>query len=61
MWKIFIVSVKVEGERTLVFGDVLVRVHPEFRLSMHIDMDEVNAAGIHTGMQGKLTGIQDRR
>lgn len=53
-----IVSVKVEGERTLIFGDVLVRVHPDFRLSMHIDTDEANAANIRTGMQGTLFGIQ---
>jgi acetate kinase len=56
-----IVSVKVEGERTLIFGDVLVRVHPEFKISMHIDTDEANAAGIHTGMQGMLSSIQERR
>jgi acetate kinase len=56
-----IVSVKVEGERTLVFGDVLVRVHPDFRLSMHIDTDEANAANIRTGMEGSLIGIQDRK
>jgi acetate kinase len=56
-----IVSVKVEGERTLVFGDVLVRVHPDFRLSMHIDTDEANAANIRTGMEGSLISIQDRK
>jgi acetate kinase len=56
-----IVSVRVEGERTLVFGDILVRVHPDFRLSMHIDTDEANAASITTGMEGTLIGVQDRR
>ncbi len=56
-----IVSVKVEGERTLVFGDVLVRVHPDFQLSMHIDTDEANAANIRTGMEGSLISIQDRK
>jgi acetate kinase len=55
-----VISVKVEGHRTLIFGDVLVRIHPDFRLSMHIDTDEANAAGIVTGMQGALTGLQDR-
>jgi acetate kinase len=55
-----IVTVKVEGERTLVFGDVLVRVHPDFRLSMHIDTDEANAAFIQTGMEGTLLGVQNR-
>ena len=56
-----IVSVRVEGERTLAFGDILVRVHPDFRLSMHIDTDEANAASITTGMEGTLIGVQDRR
>jgi acetate kinase len=56
-----IVSVKVEGERTLAFGDTLVRVHPDFRLSMHIDTDEANAANIRTGMEGTLLVVQDRR
>jgi acetate kinase len=56
-----IVSVRVEGERTLVFEDILVRVHPDFRLSMHIDTDEANAASIRTGMEGTLIGVQDRR
>jgi acetate kinase len=56
-----IVKVEVQGERTLTFGDVLVRVHPDFRLSMHIDTDEANAANIRTGMEGMLVGVQDRR
>jgi acetate kinase len=55
------VSVKVEGERTLIFGDVLVRVHPDFRLSMHIDTDEANAADIQTGKEGVLVGVEERR
>jgi acetate kinase len=56
-----IVSIHVEGERKLIFGDVLVRVHPDFRLSMHIDTDEANAAYIQTGMSGILVGVHDRR
>jgi acetate kinase len=56
-----IVKIEVKGERTLIFGDVLVRVHPDFRLSMHIDTDEANAANIRTGMEGTLVGVQDRR
>lgn len=53
--------VKVKGDRTLIYGDVLVRVDPNYRLSMHIDMDEANAANIETGMSGYLSGVQDRR
>jgi acetate kinase len=56
-----IVMIRIEGERTLVFGDVLVRVGPEFRLAMHLDTDEANAANIRTGMVGYLIGLQDRR
>lgn len=56
-----IVKVEIRGERTLIFGDVLVRVHPDFRLSMHIDTDEANAANIRTGAEGNLVGVQDRR
>jgi len=56
-----IVTVTVKGKRTLTFGDVLVRVNPDFRLSMHIDTDEANAANIRTGMTGYLVSVQDRR
>ena len=54
------VMVRVEGERELVFGDVLVRVHPDFRLAMHIDTDEANAASIATGITGHIDRVQSR-
>ncbi len=37
-------SMRVGGERSLIFNEVAVRVHPEYRLDMHIDTDEANAA-----------------
>jgi putative phosphotransacetylase len=40
------ISVKIEGERSLIFNKVIVRVDEKFSLSMHIDTDEGNAAGI---------------
>jgi acetate kinase len=55
-----ICMVRVEGDRTLIFGDVLVRVNPDYRLAMHIDTDEANAASIRSGMIGHLVGVQDR-
>jgi acetate kinase len=55
-----IVRVRVEGPRSLTFGDVLVRVHPEFRLEMHIDTDEANAAEISANAICYLDSIQER-
>jgi len=37
------VEVKTNG-RSLIFGDTVIRVNPNFRLAMHIDTDESNAA-----------------
>lgn len=50
-----IVNVKVESDgRSLVFGDVIVRVSPKYALAMHIDTDESNAAFAKPGMMGEI-------
>jgi acetate kinase len=54
------VRVRVESDRELVFGDVLIRVHPSYRLAMHIDTDEANAANIASGMTGYIDSINSR-
>lgn len=55
-----IVRVQISGDRELIYGDVLVRVHPEFKLAMHIDTDEANAANLKTGVVGNIIEIQSR-
>jgi acetate kinase len=52
------VRVRIAGNRELIFGDVLVRVDPSFKLAMHIDTDEGNAANVKTGARGYIDGIQ---
>jgi acetate kinase len=52
------VRVRIGGDRQLIFGDVLVRVDPNFKLAMHIDTDEANAAHVKTGAQGYIEDIQ---
>ncbi|MBR4421967.1 MAG: phosphate propanoyltransferase [Erysipelotrichaceae bacterium] len=50
-----IVDVLVETpERSLTFGDTVVRVRDDFALAMHIDTDEGNAAGIKGSAQGLI-------
>jgi putative phosphotransacetylase len=48
------VSIKVKGDRGLVFENVQVRIDKNFKLCMHVDTDEGNAAGIICETQGYL-------
>jgi acetate kinase len=56
-----VVRVRVPGDRELIFGDTMVRVRPDFRLAMHIDTDEANAANLANGMTVFIESIQERR
>jgi putative phosphotransacetylase len=49
-----LLRVKVNGERPLVFEDVLARVSDQFALDMHIDTDEANASAVKTGDLGTI-------
>lgn len=49
------VTVDVTGTRRTRWYDVQVRVHPDFRLEMHVDTDDANAVGIGNGSRVKIT------
>ena len=48
------VEVGTEGVRSLTFADVLIRVKPSYKLEMHIDTDEGNAAELEPCDHGEL-------
>lgn len=48
------VTVDVDGARRTRWYDVQVRVHKNFRLEMHVDTDDANAAGIGNGFKVKI-------
>ena len=48
------VTVDVEGTKKTRWYDVQVRVSPDFRLEMHVDTDDANAAGIGNGARVKI-------
>jgi putative phosphotransacetylase len=47
-------DVELNGERRTLFYDVQIRAHKDFRLEMHIDTDDANAAGVGNGFKAKL-------
>ena len=51
-----IVSVKINSERTTVYGDVVIRVSEKFAPAMHIDTDEANAACAFGEIYGTVIG-----
>lgn len=52
-------SVRIGGERALVFERVLARVHDQFALEFHVDTDEANAAGLKNGDEVELVRSED--
>ncbi len=51
------VKVKVAGVRGVIFENVIIRIHPTFDFTMHIDTDEGNACGAE--MKGGIGEIID--
>ena len=53
-----IVAVKIVTDgRSLVFADTVVRVSENYRLAMHIDTDEANAAAISGTAEGEIVAF----
>jgi propanediol utilization protein len=52
------VAVDGNGDRDLIFRDVMIRVDPKYVTEMHIDTDEANAAHIHHGGVGALMPVK---
>ena len=52
------IKVRVEGDREMTMGDVIVRVSPDYTLDMHIDTDEANAAGLNNDSVVAFDGLQ---
>ncbi|TGE39394.1 phosphate propanoyltransferase [Desulfosporosinus fructosivorans] len=53
------VMAEVDGPRGCIFKNVLVRVHPSFRLEFHLDTDEANAVGLKNGDQVRLPQCEE--
>ena len=49
-----VVQLQTYTDRPLVFGDVLVRVSPDFATRVHLDFDEANACGYRCGDLGRI-------
>jgi len=54
-----LVSIKILGKKGVIFDNVLVRVSPNYRLAVHLDTDEGNAACINQEDYGKLIKSKD--
>ncbi len=49
-----IIKIKIQGKRGLIFDNIIVRIKPNFRTSLHLDTDEANAAGISGKTFGEI-------
>lgn len=52
-----LVSVKVKGERGVIYTNVLVRVSERYLLQMHLDTDDANAGGVNCNNMAELVRL----
>lgn len=45
---------RIGGECSVTFERVLARIHPDFKLEVHLDTDEANACGLRPGIPAEL-------
>ena len=48
------IKIRICGKRCTDFENIIVRIHPSFRLAVHLDTDEGNAAGITGNAAGEI-------
>jgi putative phosphotransacetylase len=52
------IDVSVPGDTPIIARHVVVRVHPSFRMNVHLDTDEANAASLSKqGVMGTIVGV----
>ena len=52
------IEVRIDGDREMTMGDVIVRINPEYTLDLHIDTDEANAAGLTSDSVVSFAGVR---
>jgi acetate kinase len=55
-----VIAIRAEGDREMTMGDVIVRVSDSYRLDLHLDTDEANAAGLGNDSAVAFAGVQER-
>lgn len=49
-------KIRVGGEKGIIFENVLIRVNDNWKLQLHLDTDDANAANIRCSMSGEFYG-----
>ncbi len=56
-----LIDVAIPGDTPIIVRDTVVRVHPSFRMNIHLDTDEANAASLSAqGAMGEIVGVHPK-